>query len=135
MTNRHENFKPPNNVLIVEDDPDVRLITRLSINKIGGMNATEASSGKRAVELVEQNRFDLILLDVMMPEMDGPTTLSRIRNIDNGVDVPVIFLTAKALPKEIDRLLTFGVQGVITKPFDPMTLSQVVNDILAGPKT
>ena len=120
----------PQHILIVEDDPDVRLIIRLSLTRIGNMLVTEAICGQEAIDLVASDKYDAILLDVMMPEMDGATTLRRIRELSNGATTPIIFLTAKVLPREIERLQTLSTYEVITKPFDPLTLGNEIQRII-----
>ena len=120
----------PLRILIVEDDPDVRLITRLSLTRIGNMLVTEANSGREAINKVASEKYDVILLDVMMPEMDGATTLRTMRNLPNGTTTPIIFLTAKVLPSEIERLQVLSTYEVITKPFDPLTLGDELQRIV-----
>lgn len=120
----------PQHILIVEDDPDVRLITRLSLTRIGNMLVTEANCGQEAIDLVASDKYDVILLDVMMPIIDGPTTLQTIRSMPNGATTPIIFLTAKVLPSEIERLQALSTYEVITKPFDPLTLGSEIQRII-----
>ena len=120
-------------VLIVEDDADVRLVTKLSLSTLANMQVSEAASGDEAISHVTSNIFDAILLDVMMPEMDGPTTLKKIRELPNGTATPIIFLTAKVLPSEIERLQALSTYEVITKPFDPLTLGDELQRIMNQP--
>ena len=120
----------PQHILIVEDDPDVRLIIRLSLTRIGNMLVTEANCGQEAIDLVASDKYDVILLDVMMPIIDGPTTLQKIRSMPNGATTPIIFLTAKVLPNEIERLQALSTYEVITKPFDPLTLGNEIQRII-----
>ncbi len=120
----------PLKILVVEDDCDVRLIINLSLSRVASMDVQEAMSGQSALEMVEKNKFDVVLLDVMMPDMDGPTTLRALRLIPGGENLPVIFLTAKALPNEINRLKNTSALDVITKPFDPMKLGSQIQQIL-----
>jgi CheY-like chemotaxis protein len=82
--------------------------------------------------LVSDEKPDLILLDVMMPELDGPSTLRALRDSPRGRDVPVIFMTAKAQPREVESYLALGARGVVVKPFDPMNLPDQVRAILAA---
>jgi CheY-like chemotaxis protein len=109
-------------ILVVDDDEDVRTITRLSLTTVGGMAVVEAASGRAAIETALQERPDLILLDVMMPGMDGVETLAAIRSYAAIANTPIVFLTAKALQSEVERLMRFNVAAVFIKPFDPMTL-------------
>ena len=115
-------------VLIVDDDDDVRTITRLSLTTVGGMDVVEAGDGRSAVDIALRERPDLILLDVMMPEMDGAQTLAALRAHASLAGTPIIFLTAKALQSEIDRLHRFNVAAVFIKPFDPLTLADRLRD-------
>jgi CheY-like chemotaxis protein len=110
-------------ILVVDDDDDVRTITRLSLTTVGGMTVVEASNGRSAVELALREQPDMILLDVMMPGMDGVETLAAIRSYSAIARTPIVFLTAKALQSEIDRLMSFNVVAVFIKPFDPLTLA------------
>jgi len=118
-------------ILLVDDEPDIRTIGELSLSKVGMWNTLVAASGKEALTMGEAEQPDLILLDVMMPEMDGPTTLARLREIAGLRDVPVIFLTAKVQKNEVERYMGLGVLGVIRKPFDPMTLPTQIRELLA----
>ncbi len=117
-------------VLLVDDEEDVREIARLSLGRVGGMDVIEASNGPDAVALAAREKPDFVLLDMMMPGMDGPATLQALRANPETSLIRVVFLTAKALPSEVDRLRQLGAVAVITKPFDPMTLAIEVRRIL-----
>lgn len=111
-------------ILLVEDDPDVRLVTSVAI---GGEFAVEAcASGEEALAAVANSVPDLVLLDVMMPRMDGPATLAALRRLPQAADLPAIFLTARAQPQELERYKAMGALGVIAKPFEPETLADDV---------
>ena len=116
-------------VLVVDDDDDIRTIVRLSLSEVGGMEVEEAADGGSAVDAALDERPDLILLDVMMPGMDGVQTLAALRSHPSLSQIPVVFLTAKALQSEIDRLLSFDVAAVFVKPFDPLTLAMRLRDV------
>ena len=116
-------------VLVVDDDDDIRTIVRLSLSEVGGMEVEEAADGRSAVDAALDERPDLILLDVMMPGMDGVQTLAALRSHPSLSQIPVVFLTAKALQSEIDRLLSFDVAAVFVKPFDPLTLAMRLRDV------
>ena len=118
-------------VLLVDDDPDIRLVGELALSSVGGWRATVASSGDEALDLATAERPDVILLDVMMPQIDGPSTLKALRAREETADIPVIFCTAKAQRHEVAYFESLGAAGVIPKPFDPMTLASVVESILA----
>jgi CheY-like chemotaxis protein len=117
-------------VLIVDDEDDVREVVQLSLGRVGGMEVTEASSGPEALGYAEGLQPDFILLDMMMPGMDGPATLQALRERASTASIPIVFLTAKAMPSEIERLMQLGAAGVITKPFNPMTLASELRSIL-----
>jgi CheY-like chemotaxis protein len=111
-------------VMCVEDDPDIRMILEFSIGRMGGLELCLCESGPQALDRVEAFRPQLVLLDVMMPEMTGPETLLRLRALPVMQGVPVVFLTAKAMQNEVEALLECDAAGVIVKPFDPVTLPQ-----------
>jgi len=117
-------------VLIVDDEPDIRQIARLSLTRVGGMEVLEASGGAEGVRLAESELPDAILLDMMMPIIDGPATLAALRANPATAAIPVVFLTAKAMEAEIERLKTMGARGVLTKPFDPMALPSLLLGLL-----
>ncbi len=119
-------------VLLTDDEDDIRAVASLSLSAIAGWNVLEARSGAEALELAQGNLPDLILLDVMMPGLDGIDTLARLRSDPRTEAIPVVFLTARVQRKEIDHYLQIGALGVIQKPFDPMTLSQKVRDLTKG---
>jgi len=110
-------------VLLVDDAEDIRVIARMSLERVGGMRVVAVSSGEAAIEAVTgDGPFDVVLLDVMMPGMDGPSTLEALREKGLEAQVPIVFLTAKGQPSERQRLGSLGVVGVISKPFDPLEL-------------
>lgn len=117
-------------ILMIDDEADIRLIARVSLSRIGGMEVIEADNGAEGVRRAAQEKPDAILLDVMMPLMDGAATLSALRANAATAAIPVIFLTAKVLRSEIERLQALGVAGVLTKPFDPLTLPDQLRRIL-----
>jgi CheY-like chemotaxis protein len=119
-------------VLIIDDEDDIRRIARLSLSRVGGMEVIEASNGTDGVREAESGQPDVILLDMMMPGMDGPATLAALRANGPTGEIPVVFLTAKAQAAEIGRLRSLGAKGVLTKPFDPMTLPDLLRATLAG---
>jgi CheY-like chemotaxis protein len=113
-----------NKILHVEDEDDIRQITKLVLESIGGFEVESCSSGHAALEKVQDFAPDLIILDVMMPEMDGPMTLEALRNLSTAAAIPVIFMTAQAQPHERERLMNLGAIGIITKPYDPQALPE-----------
>jgi len=117
-------------ILLVDDEPDIRTIGAMSLQRVGKLEVRTASSGPEALALVAESVPDAILLDVMMPGMDGPATLRELRAIPALAHTPVLFMTAKVLRDEIDRWLSLGALGVIHKPFDPMTLPNEVRALV-----
>jgi two-component system, OmpR family, response regulator len=111
-------------ILMVDDEADIRRVARLSLTRLGGMEVVEAGNGQEALEQARTCAPDAILLDVMMPGMDGPAVLSALRADSVTAGIPVVFLTAKAMTSEVDRLQGLGAVAVLTKPFDPVTLAQ-----------
>ena len=117
-------------VLIVDDEPDIRRIAKLGLSRVGGMEVVEAANGMEALVRAKEDKPDAVLLDVMMPGLDGPSTLARLREDPATSAIPVVFLTAKAIASEVDRLKSLGAAGVLTKPFDPMTLARELRAVL-----
>ncbi|OOE97369.1 response regulator [Salinivibrio sp. IB643] len=116
-----------NKVLYVEDDPDILEIATLALEGVGGLTLKTCESGERALQEVDGFKPQLILLDVMMPNMDGPETLTAMRErglVDDSV--LILFMTAKVHPEEVARYKALGVSHIISKPFDPMTLADDV---------
>lgn len=120
-------------VLIIDDEADIRRVACLSLARIGGMDVSDAANGLEGTEKAAAERPDAILLDVMMPGLDGPATLHALRADPRTAGIPVVFLTAKAMPDEVARLLALGVRGVLNKPFDPMTLPAQLRAALGPP--
>ena len=118
-------------ILLVDDDPDIRQIAALSLRRIGLFDVRLASSGPEALEMAAADPPDLVLLDVSMPGMDGPATLSALRAGAVASKVPVVFFTATSSEVEVARLCALGAVAVIPKPFDVAALPRLVRDILA----
>ena len=118
-------------ILHVDDDADIREITRISLEVVGPFTLMQCSSGFEALEQGPQFLPDIILMDVMMPELGGVDTCARMKDIPNLANVPVIFMTAKAQTREMQSLMDTGAIGVITKPFDPMSLPTQITDLVA----
>ncbi|PPK52576.1 response regulator [Marinobacter persicus] len=119
-------------VLYVEDDPDIRAVAELALVDVAGFEARLCESGQQALEQVDDFHPDLVLLDVMMPGMDGPETLRALQERPGGLPVPAVFMTARLQPEEIEEYRAMGAIGVIPKPFDPMTLGDQIRELLAG---
>ncbi|WP_394706393.1 response regulator [Breoghania sp.] len=117
-------------VLYVDDEDDIREVAALSLGLDPDLEVHVCASGIEALEMVEQVMPEIILLDVMMPGMDGPETLERLRQNEAVRHIPVVFITARTQAYEIERFLSLGAVGVIAKPFDPLTLAQQVREHL-----
>jgi two-component system OmpR family response regulator len=117
------------NILYVEDDTDIQTVAQIALEVVGGFVLKSCGSGSAALAVAAQFAPDLMLLDVMMPEMDGPTTLLGLRKLPNTATTPVIFMTAKVQSAEITYYKSLGALGVIAKPFDPMTLAGQVQKL------
>lgn len=116
-------------ILLVDDDDSVREVTRACLELIGGYHVVSASSGHECLELSLTSRPDAILLDVMMPGLDGPSTFARLQEREETRNLPVVLLTAKTQEADLRRFAELGVAGVLRKPFDPMTLSDQVAEL------
>ncbi len=118
-------------VLVVDDEPDVLLLCRVNL-EFEGYNVVEASDGEMAMEVVRAERPDVVLLDVMMPKMDGWQVLAAIKADPDLKDTPVVMLTAKVQDQDQIRGWSSGAAEYITKPFSPLSLSQVIGDVIAN---
>ncbi len=116
-------------LLYVEDEADIREIAEFALED-EGFDIVFCDSGEMALQKAGDFKPDLVLLDVMMPGMDGPTTLRELKLLPELQTTPVIFLTAKVQPNEIQDFIALGAIGVIPKPFDPMTLADQVRELL-----
>jgi CheY-like chemotaxis protein len=122
---------PSRRVLVVDDDDTIRELVQLSLETLTGWDVLTASSGAEALRRAAEEHPDAILLDVMMPELDGPATMAQLRADPRIGDIPVIMVTAKVQASERRRFADIdGVRGVIAKPFDPMTLADEVAGML-----
>jgi CheY-like chemotaxis protein len=114
-------------ILLVEDDPDIRLLAGMALQEVGGFQLKEAINGQEALNYLAQHQQpDLVLMDMMMPELDGMSTLHRIKADPSLANIPIIFMTARVQPEEVNNYIEAGAIGVITKPFDPMALVEQV---------
>ncbi|MGQ7959936.1 response regulator [Pseudomonas sp. SP16.1] len=116
-------------ILHVEDDPSIRAVARVALEAVGGFEVLSCANGQEALDQVLGFAPDFILLDVMMPGMDGPQTLERLRELIDIDEVPVVFMTAKVQPGEVAQYRNLGARDVIIKPFDPMQLAAQVRQI------
>ena len=116
------------NILYAEDEADIRAIAQIALEDIGLFSVRFCVNGREALEALNDYTPDLILLDVMMPEMDGPTALNELRKIDACIDIPAMFMTAKIQANEVEEYKALGAIEVIAKPFDPMTLAETIKN-------
>jgi len=116
-------------ILYAEDEQDIRTIAQLALEDIGGFTVEYCANGNEVIGKIDKFKPDLLLLDVMMPEMDGPETLKKLHENPEYKKIPAIFMTAKIQPDEISQYQEMGVVGVITKPFDSMKLADTVRSI------
>lgn len=124
--------RPLNKIMLVEDDLDIQEVALMALADFGGFQVEVCSSGLEALERVGDIAPDLVLLDVMMPGMDGPTTLKELKANAATSSIPVVFMTARSQPHEVEEYKSLGAADVITKPFDPIQLGDKVRGIWAG---
>ena len=123
---------PIQSVLLVDDDPSIRRIAQISLGRVGGLDVQLASSGAEALAALAQGELpDIVLLDVMMPGMDGTTTFRALQDTPRTRDLPVVFMTAKVQTREVQSYLDLGAVGVIAKPFAPLELANQLRAIAA----
>ncbi len=117
-------------ILVIDDEPNIQTIVKISLEKFGGWEVLTASSALDGLAIAESQRLDAILLDVSMPNIDGFQCFEKLRSQPSTQTIPVIFLTAKVLPSDRKRFDEIGVDGVILKPFNPVTIWQDVATLL-----
>jgi CheY-like chemotaxis protein len=117
-------------VIYADDEPDIREVAALSLGLDPDLEVRTCASGSEVLAAAATWLPDIVLLDVMMPGMDGPTTLARLREQAELAAVPVVFITARTQAREVEQFKALGAAGIITKPFDPMTLAQTARGFL-----
>ncbi len=122
-------FKPLKRILFIEDDEDIRMVAKMALEGVGGFEVLACVSGDAGLAAAPAAAADLILLDVMMPGRDGPSTLKALRELPATASTPVIFMTAKVQPAEVAHYMSLGALDVIRKPFDPMEISNEIGRI------
>ncbi len=122
----------PLTILYVDDDDDIREVAELSLQMDSAIDVRTAASGAEALDVIEHWVPDVVMLDVMMPQMDGPTLLSRIREKTSPRQPVAIFITARIMEKDLAALQALDIAGIITKPFNPLTLADQVRKLTAG---
>ena len=116
-------------ICYVEDDEDIQKIVRMTLERIGKMTVEVVGDPLQAIETIKRFKPELVLLDWMMPGMDGPTLYRKMKEVPEVRDLPVVFITAKASPKELDELRALGAAGTISKPFAPRDLPEQLRAI------
>ncbi|HEY4355328.1 MAG TPA: response regulator [Acidobacteriaceae bacterium] len=117
-------------ILIIDDEDDIREVAQLSLESIAGWQVSTARSGAEGIERAKADKPDAILMDVMMPAMDGPTTFREMQKLPETADIPVVLLTAKVQGVDQRRFAGLGVAAVLFKPFDPLTLADQMSSAL-----
>lgn len=117
-------------VLIIENDEDVRCVASLSLSLIGGLKVLEAEGGAEGLKIARQEKPDAILLDLIMPEMDGTQTIAALKENPDTSSIPVVFLTTRTLSTDSEEMKLLGAAGILHKPFDPMTLASQLQEII-----
>ena len=120
----------PKRLLVIDDEDDIRDVAGVTLELTRGWTIETADCGKMGIERAKVFRPDAILLDVMMPDLDGPATFRALQSGDDTRNIPVIFLTAKVQPADLRKFTQLGVRGVIAKPFDPLKLAGQIGDLL-----
>jgi len=119
-------------VLIIEDEPEIQAILAMSLERVGGFETVVAGDGIEGLERAKSYLPDLILLDVLMPKLDGYATCRRIKQEERLRGIPVVFLTAKCDPHDVDKAMRAGAAGCVAKPFDPLRLAEQILEIASG---
>ncbi len=121
--------RPLNRILVIDDEPDLLAVIGITLRARGDFDVETCTSGQEAVEIAARFEPDLILLDVMMPGMDGPMTLKALQEDPRTSSIPVAFITARVMPQETSHYLSLGAVAVIAKPFDQRTLVDEIEAI------
>jgi len=121
--------KPLNKIIVIEDEVDILTIIKFALERIGHLTVEYCNHSEKALQQIETFVPDLVLMDMMMPGMDGLTVLNALRQTSNLAHIPIIFMTARAQPEEIKHYLRAGAIGVISKPFDPLTLPAKLQEL------
>jgi two-component system, OmpR family, response regulator len=124
--------RPLNRICYVEDDEDIQRIVRMSLERVGKMTVAVVSDPTQAIATINEFRPDLVMLDWMMPVMDGPTLFKHMKQLPETRALPVVFITAKASQRDLDDLKQLGAAGTISKPFSPKDLPDQLRAIWAG---
>jgi CheY-like chemotaxis protein len=120
-------------ILIIDDEADIREVTALSLETVAGWQVIQAPSGAQGIRRASLEQPDAILLDVMMPDIDGPTTFQILKQNESTAHIPVLLLTAKVQGQDRRKLDELGAAAILSKPFDPLTLAADISKILGWP--
>ena len=120
---------PLSKILYAEDEPNIRFVTKMALERIGGFTVAICASGAETLNVVPDFKPDLILLDVRMPGMSGPETFEVLRQVPGFEKTPVVFMTANVMKEDVERYHDMGVADVIAKPFEPTTLPERLREI------
>lgn len=123
----------PQTVLVVDDEEDIRELARISLERVGGLRVIVAASGEEGIALATSAHPDAIVLDAMMPGLDGPSTLERLKADASTAEIPVVFLTGSVQEVEREHFRALGAHGILPKPFDPMQLASELRTCLGWP--
>jgi len=129
MNIEDKKIPPLKKIILVEDEPDIQILVKIALETVGKFIVQVFSSGRELIQQADSLSADLILLDVMMPDMDGMSVLLNLRKNPNTAKIPVIFITASVSNQDIVKYKKTGALNVIAKPFDPMTLADTINKI------
>lgn len=129
MNTEDKKIPPLKKIILVDDEPDIRTVTKMALENMGNFKVQAFGSGKELIKQADSISVDLILLDVMMPDMDGMSVLLNLRKNPHTTKVPIIFLTASVSNQDIAKYKNSGALDVIAKPFDPMTLVERIKKI------
>jgi two-component system, OmpR family, response regulator len=119
-------------VLIIEDEPEIQAILAMSLERVGGFETVVAGDGIEGLERARSESPDLILMDVLMPRLNGYDTCRRIKQEERLREIPVVFLTARCDPVDVDKAMRAGAAGCVAKPFDPLKLAEQILEIASG---
>ncbi len=125
----HSAAKNLQHILCIDDESDILEVTRLCLETVGGYRVTSCSSGRQGIEQAKRDIPDLVIIDVMMPDADGPSVLKLFRETSELNHIPVIFMTARIRDAEVSEYVDQGAAAVLAKPFDPMKLSEQVESV------
>ena len=123
--------RPLERICYVEDDEDIQRIVRMSLERVGKMTVELVTDPNSAIGVMREFKPDLVMLDWMMPGMDGPTLFRKMKQLPEVASLPVVFITAKATPRDMEELITLGAAGTISKPFSPKDLPEQLRAIWA----